>query len=343
MSECFICRGLTGKINEIIKKILNETRVYEFNSFAIGLTVPGDIQEREDELRSSLKLRGLETIKSQLARFITEELIKLIRKKIDKLNPELMIHVDIGNLNVRVIAKSLFVYARYTKPSGLPQRKERCYLCQGSGCKLCDFTGYEGIISVETLLQKKLSKFTGSNEMRFTWLGNEDKESLVLPPGRPFVVEIKNPRKRSLPTSMIIRTTHGNVRVTDVKLLPSKPLGLPTFKLKVRAYALPSRHLSQEELNSISVNFNNTIVTFRRQTGKVVHKKVYNAIARDSNGQILFDIEMDGGLPVKKLISGGPVSPSFAEVLKTDLNCLKFDIYEVREISEFRFAKIARI
>ena len=52
------------------------------------------------------------------------------------------------------------------------------------------------------------------------------------------------------------------------------------------------------------------------------------------------EIKLDGGLPVKRLISGGSVSLSLAELLKTPLSCQRFDILRVWESGGFKFGKI---
>ena len=55
----------------------------------------------------------------------------------------------------------------------------------------------------------------------------------------------------------------------------------------------------------------------------------------------MIDAELDGGLPVKRFVSGELVSPSVSEVLKTEVRCSRFDIREVKETGEFEFAEIA--
>ena len=52
---------------------------------------------------------------------------------------------------------------------------------------------------------------------------------------------------------------------------------------------------------------------------------------------------IDGGLPVKRFVSGELVSPSVSEVLKTEVRCRTFDIREVHETGELGFGKITRL
>ena len=50
-----------------------------------------------------------------------------------------------------------------------------------------------------------------SPKAKFTWLGSEDPESMVFPPGRPFIVEVKDPRRREVPSRLAARTGMGMI------------------------------------------------------------------------------------------------------------------------------------
>jgi len=71
-------------------------------------------------------------------------------------------------------------------------------------------------------------------------------------------------------------------------------------------------------------------------------KTVYRASAKAKGRTLMIEAELDGGLPVKRFVSGELVSPSVSEVLKTEVGCRSFDICRVREIGEFGFAEITR-
>ena len=70
---------------------------------------------------------------------------------------------------------------------------------------------------------------------------------------------------------------------------------------------------------------------------------VYRASATLKGRTLTIDAELDGGLPVKRFVSGELVSPSISEVLKTEVRCRRFDICEVKETGRFEFAEIARV
>ena len=200
-ADCFICEGMSGDLGGITKRILSRLKGFEFKTFSIGLILPHGVQEREDTLRSELKIRGGETVKSELAGRIAKAVVEGARrgKKVDRLLPDVSVLVDIGSEDVEVTSKPLFLYGRYTKPRGVAQRILFCGECGGRGCGKCKGTGYSSSPSVEGLVSKRLGAALGSKRFKFTWFGSEDPDSVVFPPGRPMVIESKNPRRRHAP------------------------------------------------------------------------------------------------------------------------------------------------
>jgi len=336
--RCFICRGLTTRVDEIRSDVLRRLRGYEFRTFSVGLSLPEGMQEREDQLRAEYKLKGRETIKAWLSKSLSERIAKATHRRVDKLNPELAILVDLGASEVRLNARPVFIYGRYTKPAGIAQRKTFCASCRGSGCAVCGYSGHdETKASVESTIQKRLDPLLGSKKMIFTWIGTEDPGSAVGPSGRPFVVEAKNPRKRRVPRGFVSRTGIGQIRVSGLKLLPRRPSKLPSFKFTTRVAIDSTSRVSPEDLRRLSRLMRNVVVEFRRPGEKPAYKRVYGVKAKAARrGGILAEIKLDGGLPVKRLVNGDSVSPSISEVLKADLRCRKFDILKV-EVGKFQY------
>jgi tRNA pseudouridine synthase 10 len=315
---------------------------YQFGTFTVGVSVPEGIQEREDELRSDMRLKGSETIKTQAGRLIAAEVSQGLRKRVDRQRPDLTLLADFGAEEVSATARPLHYYARYTKPGTILQRKSLCSHCRGSGCEKCSGTGHEQRPSVERVVGKKLSGFTGSDRMTFTWLGSEDRESRVLPPGRPFLVEVKNPRKRKVPGKFGARIRGGLVSVSRGRVLPSKPVRLPAFRFRTLIRAVAATRVSPEALAELRSRFRKASVTFERPHNRPTMKTVRRVSARARGRTIFIEAELDGGLPVKRFVSGELVSPSVSEVLKTEVGCRTFDIFGVKEIGEFGFAEITR-
>jgi len=179
--------------------------------------------------------------------------------------------------------------------------------------------------------------------MRFTWMGSEDRDSRVYPPGRPFVVELKNPVRRAIPRRFATRTKAGLVSVSRGKMLPSKPTSFPSFRFRTLIKATSAKVVGDSDLAEVNRRFRRAEVRFDRPHERPTLKTVYLARARKRGRALAIEAVLDGGLPVKRFISGELVSPSVSEVLKTEVRCRTFDICEVKETGEFGFAKITRV
>jgi len=340
--RCFVCQGMMDATVKMAEVATKRARRYKFRTFAVGVTLPEGVQEREDELRSGLKLKGRETVKIQAARLVSGRVSGRLRKRVDRQRPDLTLLADFGAGSVSVTARPVFFYGRYTKPAGVSQRRSFCEQCRGAGCKKCHNTGFVQEPSVEAALRAKLAIFSGSRKMTFTWLGSEDRESRVYPPGRPFVAEVKNPRKRTMPRRFGARLGGGLVSDSSGRTLPSKPIRLPAFRFVTRIRATAGSRVSPEGLAELKSKFRKAAVRFDRPHNRPTVKTVYRASARVKGRTLLIEAELDGGLPVKRFVSGELVSPSVSEVLKTEVGCRSFDICRVREIGEFGFAEITR-
>jgi len=342
-SNCFVCQGLMKMVPTMAEAAARKVRRYQFETFTVGVSLPQGIQEREDELRSDLRLRGNETIKTQAAKLIAAHVSGKLRKRVDMLRPDLTLLTNLGTGEVIASSRPVFFYGRYTKPRGVYQKRELCPDCSGAGCRKCGEAGFERKPSVEGLLRRKISSFSGSERMTFTWLGSEDKESRVFPPGRPFVAEVKNPVKRVFPRKFAVRYTGGQVSVTAGRVLPAKPVRLPTFRFKTEILATAASKVSAEALARLHSAFRRTSVKFERPHDRPTWKTVYRADATARGRKLVIHAELDGGLPVKRFVSGELVSPSVSEVLKTEVRCRRFDICGVTETGKFEIGEVTRI
>jgi len=328
--KCFICGGISENLEGITKRVLSRMGRYEFRTFSIGLILPNGVQEREDTLRSDLKIRGGETIKSERAARIAQSLAKGLRggKKVDKLHPDATVLVDIAGGTAEVTSKPLFLYGLYTKPRRVGQRRLFCEHCNGRGCERCDGSGYSSVPSVEGLVSKRLEILLGSRKFKFTWFGSEDADSIVFPPGRPMFIEAKNPRWRHLPRTLKLRTGRGGISISGLRVVARRSEH-PGFTFETRAVIRAERRVTDEDVTRLKKGMKNVLVQYRNNKGKLVDKRIYFVKAKARGKRITADVKLEGGLPVKRLVSGEAVSPSFSESMGTPLRCERFDILRV--------------
>jgi tRNA pseudouridine synthase 10 len=322
---------MSDNLGGITAKILSRMKRFEFRTFSIGLMLPRGVQEHEDTLRSELKIRGGETIKSELAGRIGQTVVKGTRggkKKVDRLHPDATVLVDMGKESVEVTSKPLFLYGRYTKPRGVAQRRLFCEGCNGRGCERCHGSGYSDSPSVEGAISKRLGILLGSKKFKFTWFGSEDPDSIVFPPGRPMVIESKNPRRRRTPRALRLKTGKGGMSVSGLRAV-TKKFEHPAFTFMTRAVIRAERRIAGEDVTRLQREMKNALVQYRNNKGRLVDKRIYFVRASARGKKITAEIKLDGGLPVKRLVSGEAVSPSFSESMRMPLRCERFDIMRV--------------
>ena len=329
-NRCFICGGISNNLGGITGKVVSGLKKFEFKTFSVGLMLPPGVQEREDTVRSELKIRGGETVKSELSGRLAAAVVKEMRggRKVDRLHPDATVLVDIGQKSVAVSSKALFLYGRYTKPRGVAQRMLFCEECDGRGCEKCRGSGYSRVPSVEGAVSRRLGDILGSKKFKFTWFGSEDTDSLVFPPGRPMVIESKNPRRRRAPKALRLKTGKGSMTVSGIHAV-TKKFEHPAFTFMTRIVMSGDGRIAVEDLKRLQREMRNALVQYRNNKGRLVDKRIYSVKASARGKKITADVKLDGGLPVKRLVSGEAVSPSFSESMKMQLRCERFDIISV--------------
>ena len=54
---CYICKGLFDHVEDISREVVEKLLEYDYESFLIGVKIPIDIEEKEDDLRGRFNIR----------------------------------------------------------------------------------------------------------------------------------------------------------------------------------------------------------------------------------------------------------------------------------------------
>ncbi|QDI88429.1 pseudouridine synthase [Candidatus Nitrosopumilus sp. SW] len=325
--RCYICKNLFDNLNYFLNMMLDSASSYSYSSFSVGAIIKPSIIDRDDIVRSKYKLKGIDGIKTD----ITKELGKLFSKKTQKtfdyLDPEIVFTVNLKDESCDIRSKSLTLSGRYVKSiRGFLQKQKSCSNCSGKGCRICDFHGITEYDSVEGEISQFLFKKLGGTTAKFTWIGGEDKSSLVLGTGRPFFVKIQNPHKRNLRVSSV---NLKHTKVNNLKIVldsPKKPL---KFNSSVEAKISTSSKIDSKLLQKLKNLTQNPIVVYEK-SGKRSEKKIFSIKHKkhDDTSFTLF-FKFEGGLPVKRFVTGDDVSPGISQTLNIPCKCLEFDFHDV--------------
>ena len=315
-------------IDELLTLVLGVLKEYQFKTFLIGAILPLQMLEKEDQVRARFKIKGTESIKSDL----TKELGKLLghktRKRVDYRRPDVIINIDVARTQVTARSRAIYLFGRYVKKvRGLNQKQERCKFCSGKGCMQCDNTGLSGFDSVEGIILKKLIDSLKCDSAKFAWVGGEDKDSLVLDKGRPFFVKVINPRTRFAKPKQVSFNDGVKAKfIKEVERLPDKPL---KFKVKVKITIECERSIDDSALERLK-QLDNSSVKFVGKNSRQVSKNIHEFNAKASNSTLDVVMLADGGLTIKQFVNGDDIEPSISQLVGCKATCKSFDVLSVQ-------------
>ncbi|NYB51722.1 MAG: tRNA pseudouridine(54/55) synthase Pus10 [Methanobacteriaceae archaeon] len=344
---CYLCGDLFETLETIVEKVISEIddSKIEFSTFLMGCRVPPKIIEKEKKLQEEIGFES-ESIKKEINRELGKQLEARLEKLVDFNNPNLVLMMDFTRDKVDLQINPLFLEGRYRKLiRGIPQTKWPCMKCKGSGCERCNFTGKMYPETVEELVAEKVLEATKGKESKFHGAGREDVDVRMLGSGRPFVLEIKEPKIRNLNlkelNDEINNHCQGKVEVLNLKMVNKdrrsgvKASTTETYKI-YRALVEVEHEVDEEDLKILEsleiIKQRTPLRVSHRRTDKIRTREVKNIQTKkiDSNHFELI-INCSGGLYIKELISGDEerTQPSVTSLLGFPAKCVELDVLEV--------------
>ena len=349
--DCVICDNLFDKLgDDLYRKIddkINELEI-EFDTFLVGSKISKDIQMRDEELSEKFDLT-VETIKKEVNRLIGLGIWERYDKEAEFESQDIVFSIDLlDEPIVRIQINPLYIEGKYNKlKRGIPQTKWPCTKCKGRGCEECNFTGKQYPESVEELISEHFLKETRGREAKFHGAGREDIDVLMLGSGRPFVLEIKEPKIRKLDLSKMEeeinkinegKTSYHNLHVCErrrkAEIKQSSPDTYKVYSALVKCDEAFDKDKLEELTKLNEIHQQTPLRVLRRRADKVRIKHVL-----DLSYEIIDDrtfnmrIKTEGGLYIKELISGdeGRSHPNVGEILGVNAICEQLDVIEVSE------------
>lgn len=317
--SCSLCHGSTGQLEQISKSALNALSGFDFETFLVGTSFPQAVLDKEDEFRALYKIRGRESIKSQTTRSISGRIKRSLGKKIEYSRPDITVLASLQDGSITVTSRSIWLSACYTKAErGIPQRSSICRTCNGVGCMVCNYKGIS-LRSIESIISSYLKELYNSEGCNFIWIGSEDSMSLVLGNGRPIFVEVYGPKRRNIRFGgSRSKADLGAIGLRKIESLSARPKSIPQLKMECLVHLIrdPSnKSLDKPDINEIEKFKELTVQVHLSSKYRMVTRKVY-AISVEEHSENRFDLRItcDGGIPVKKLVSGeeGAVLPNIS-------------------------------
>jgi tRNA pseudouridine synthase 10 len=320
-------------IAENSAKILKE---FEFSRFRVGCSF-------QDALSDEAKM----LLRKEFQPVLVREFEKALNAKADFENPELEITVNFNQDLVFFYLLPVFISGRYKKFSReITQTKHFCFKCRGKGCGFCGKTGILTSESVQSLIEKHARPMFGASSGKFHGAGREDKDVRMLGNGRQFVLELLEPKKRSL----------GLKHLKDeVNRAESKKIELSGLEYCQNAAVAETKEKKHSKLYEATVSCEQPVdadkakalsgksfeivqrtplrVSKRRADMDRKRKAEIKGIEVLSKTELVVQVIAESGLYVKEFISGdeGRTNPSFSSLLETKCSCKELDVLEILE------------
>lgn len=345
--ECFLCKGLFAKLGEMYEKLQEEESNWEFSNFLVGSKIPKEVVKEQEELWTEIPPKDAEPIRREINREIGKKLSKDIDKEPEFEEPQIVFILNFSNEEIETQVKSIYIYGKYRKlERGIPQTKWPCTHCGGEGCDECNQTGKQYPHTVEDLVAKPFIKATDSEEHKFHGAGREDRDALMLGEGRPFVIEILEPRKRELNLKEIQKKINkeakDKVEVEELRKSSKEEvveIKAGEYDKTYEVWAKTRDEITKEDMRKVEKELEGTVIEQRtptrvnhRRADKVRKRKIHKIkMNKVNDNEFKAEIKAESGTYIKELLSGdyGRTRQSVAEIIKNKVTPQKLNVLKI--------------
>jgi tRNA pseudouridine synthase 10 len=334
VEPCYICgTDIRQALEKTVVSVTERLKTVEVRTFKSGSSLSSSLIRREDEVKRTLKIPWGESIKNFINSYLDHEISKSLKISTDVDEPDVMFIVNPFNGDIKITLFPLYLRGRYRKlVKGISQTRKR---------------GKDPLSSVEGMIASVLVPETGAADLTFHGAGREDVDALMLGNGRPFVIEVREPARRSLDLKALERKINeafqGKIEILGLKYASKKDirrvkiLGERVNKV-YRAVIKLGREISEEELrelqnrvNGLEINQKTPSRVLWRRGDRIRRKKIVSAKLNlvDKN-TLSATLVAQGGTYIKEFVSGdsGRTTPSLSELLNTTAECVELEVID---------------
>lgn len=324
--KCELCGNVFERIPFLVERMIEASKGVEFDTFLVGSRFPEEIREKEHSLWEEFGIETAEPINREFNRELGKAFGLATGKETSR-NPDVVFIVEPYSGKVELQINPVYVYGRYRKlVRGIPQTP------------LPDFED-----SVASIICRAFSRaFEG--KCVFKGAGREDVDVRMLGNGRPFIVEVKRPKRRKVDLEKIAEeiNSSGKVEVLNLRFVSPKEAEEVLTKNHRKEYlalVFVEEGVTPEEAEEVARKLRGLEIHQRTpwrvrkaRADKVRVRKVYEAEAKWLDEKH-FELRLvtDGGLYIKELVSGdrGRTRPSVSDLLGKKAWCERLDVLNI--------------
>jgi tRNA pseudouridine synthase 10 len=318
--KCSICGDFFLNLNRWSEKVKKSRKGVTFKTFLVGTKISKPLALKEEKLWNKIGMAWSEPMKSEINRELGKILEKKLRKTADEKRPNVTITLDLENNKVNFRINSIFVFGLYQKRvRGIPQTK---------------WSKYKE--SVEDIIAKPILNALKAKEHALHGMGREDIDAKCLG-WRPFVLELKDPKKRKLDLKAMKTAVNKGKKVKVKDLKPSNKKEViqlkearPEKSYRVLAeFEKPIKGLTKLKTLKTVINQKTPRRVLHRRADILRKRRVTDLKWEKLSAKRLeLHIRGEAGLYIKELVTGdeGRTKPSVAKKLDNPGKVLELDV-----------------
>lgn len=343
---CPLCENVFDMLGRFAEAAAEKINGTDADNFLIGTRVEPEITEREKGIIEMHGLQDAETIKAELNREIGKLALPMVRRPVEFRNPQVVALVDTRFADVTLDISPVFIAGRYNKYSReIPQTKWPCRVCHGKGCDHCHGRGKMYETSVQEIIGDIALEMAEGEEHFFHGMGREDIDALMLGDGRPFVLEISQPKHRHIDLDELGRVCNESELAGFSGLRFVEREAVERYKAAAadkvyRVHVMAEGKVNKEAVSNVALSFKDVNIDQRtprrvehRRADLVRKRKIHWCRAENiSDDSFDLELETDSGTYVKEFVSGdeGRSVPSFSERLGIRCKVETLDVLAIK-------------
>ena len=346
-AECTLCGGLFARLDVWVDRAVRAADGYEWHRFTCGSRWEPELLAREEALWSEVGTEWGESIRAALNRELGKRIEARTGATGGTVGAELVFLADLPVGRVETTVLPLYVRGRYRKlDRTLPQTRWPCRRCRGRGCDACGGTGKTYAESIEEIVAAPLLTATGGDGTRFHGMGREDIDARMLGRGRPFVLEVLHPHRRTVDLTWVSQelAEKAGGRVEVLELAPANAEDVVRVK-----EANPEKSYRVGVIGEVEVAKVNEALDLalaraiaQRTPTRVAHRRsdrvrtrriVAARLVESGSGRFTLDLRTEAGTYVKEWVEGdgGRTAPSLAALVGVPLKVEFLDVLEIHD------------
>ncbi|MBC7092834.1 tRNA pseudouridine(54/55) synthase Pus10 [Candidatus Bipolaricaulota bacterium] len=349
--RCWVCEGLFDRVPAWGREAAGLVRDHEFTTFLFGVHLTPRLEAIEEFLDERFPSLWAEPFKRDMNRELGKAFERVLAGQgrtatVDFQRPDVQFTVDLDRGTIELVINPVYFYGRYRKlVRGIPQTHWPCRGCRGRGCERCHGTGKQYPTSVEELILPAFLAAAHGTGGHLHGAGREDIDARMLGRGRPFVLEIREPKRRTLDLASIAREVNayaqGAIEVLDLRPATAdlvEKVKEERADKRYRARIQLARPVDEPAFRQALASLvgeikQRTPTRVRHRRADMVRRRRVHAV----QGKLLspteaeVDVLCQGGLYVKELISGddGATQPNLAALLGVPAQVTELDVLDV--------------